>query len=483
MDKFSLVVLSENLMSHADYSRRKLLRHLTSSGLVFAAPATLTGLSGCAADVSSSRSYVNELAAKREATAVMRWTDVMLQMVRDRSIPPPAATRAFALGHLAGFLAVNGLRPRYQTPYAIGPEPTGADAEIAYGIALATASARGLGASLALDERLFLARYPSSDAKSEAVRWGRRVGRYISNLRASDGAHVAGFIRDTETYPERKDLLAWSETRKRFGAKNPPVFGPIEEPLLPGWGKIKPWVIGSVNNHVTQDFPDVGSDEFVRQFIKIRDLGGVDSRIRTEDQSQIAFFWEDGPKGVTPPGHWQIIALDLMGRAPLDLLDQARFMALISLAQADAAIVTWHSKFQHDIIRPETAVGTVRHGFGNPALTNAHVPGWVTLIPTPPFPAYISGHSTFSAASARMLVNLLGRDDISFSGKAPDLVNWPTQLRGVKRHWNSIWSAAEEGGASREYGGIHWEADNTEGLRIGRNIADDVYRNAFLRRV
>ncbi|MEN9062321.1 vanadium-dependent haloperoxidase [Ponticoccus litoralis] len=169
--------------------------------------------------------------------------------------------------------------------------------------------------------------------------------------------------------------------------------------------------------------------------------------------------------------------MDLLQRQGLDLVDQARFMALISLSQADAAIVTWDCKFDLDVLRPETAIRTTV--LPQDRFARFHDPDWQTLIPTPPFPAYTSGHSTFSGASARMLAHLLDRDMVSFTGYAPDLVNWPMQLKGVRRSFTSLSQAAEEAGASREYGGIHWEADNTEGLRIGRLIADTVFDTAL----
>lgn len=78
-----------------------------------------------------------------------------------------------------------------------------------------------------------------------------------------------------------------------------------------------------------------------------------------------------------------------------------------------------------------------------------------------------------------MIANILGTDRVSFSGTAPDLINWPTQLRGVRRSWTSLSQAAEEGGMSREYGGIHWESDNTEGLIAGRALSDHVFASAF----
>jgi hypothetical protein len=58
-------------------------------------------------------------------------------------------------------------------------------------------------------------------------------------------------------------------------------------------------------------------------------------------------------------------------------------------------------------------------------------------------------------------------------------VNWPKQLTGVTRSYTSLWAAAEEAGMSRIYGGIHWQEDNTEGLRVGRELADFVFKRAF----
>jgi len=53
------------------------------------------------------------------------------------------------------------------------------------------------------------------------------------------------------------------------------------------------------------------------------------------------------------------------------------------------------------------------------------------------------------------------------------MVNWPSQLKDVRRQYNSLRQMAEENGMSREYGGVHWEIDNTEGLRLGYDIASN----------
>jgi hypothetical protein len=101
-------------------------------------------------------------------------------------------------------------------------------------------------------------------------------------------------------------------------------------------------------------------------------------------------------------------------------------------------------------------------------------PEWSSLIPTPPFPTYTSGHSTFSATAATILALVLGRDEIPF-GAASD------GLPGVTRSFWSLSQAADEAGQSRIYGGIHWEYDNLDAQQAGRTLGALVVPD-FLRR-
>lgn len=406
----------------------------------------------------------------------------MLQAVRNQSVPPPPATRAFAFGHLSGFLALNAIYDQYATFFPTHAGSRHAHPEIAYGVAFARGISEAFQSSFLFDRKRFLDAYPDSDAKEAGIALGEKAADAVIRKRINDGAEPNQAQFYLGRYARREDALRWSPTGPFYGAEYGPAFNNFARGLLPGWGDQVPWVMRDKKRFLAVEFPDQSSREFARQYIKVKQLGGNESTVRTADQTKIAFFWEDGPRGVTPPGHWQIIAMSLLQRYQLSLLDQARMMALLSLAQADAAITCWDSKYVYDIIRPETAIRTRTDAFNNPYLRNQQDSDWQSLIPTPPFPAYTSGHSTFSGTSARMLALCIGRDDIRFSGSSPDLVNWPEQLTGVTRHWSSLWQAAEEGGASREYGGIHWESDNKEGLRVGRELADYVFTHAFKRK-
>jgi membrane-associated phospholipid phosphatase len=100
-------------------------------------------------------------------------------------------------------------------------------------------------------------------------------------------------------------------------------------------------------------------------------------------------------------------------------------------------------------------------------------PSWTTLIATPPFPAYTSGHSTFSGAASEVLAAFFG-DDYAFETLGEPSLALPP------RQFISFAAAAEEAGMSRIYGGIHFMSDNIQGLNTGRVIAHHVLAAAGL---
>src|SRR6476659_1573111 len=113
---------------------------------------------------------------------------------------------------------------------------------------------------------------------------------------------------------------------------------------------------------------------------------------RTEEQTEIALFWADGAGTETPPGHWNSIAQIIAAAHSNTLEENARLFALLNIAMADAAICAWDAKYTFHFWRPVTAIA-----FVEPELH------WMSFIVTPPFPDYVSGHSTFSGAAATVL--------------------------------------------------------------------------------
>ncbi len=423
-------------------------------------------------------SYTSPILRADRQNAVFLWIDAALQQVRDQRVLTPRAAYNLGLATAAGFLAANGIVQAYEEPFGVGAGPSGADPEVAYGVAFARAAAEAFQTPFLFERMSFLARFPGDDAKSLGVEWGEAAALRVLDMRTGDGSEPSKANYYLGRYRRRTDALRWRPTGPFYGASPGPAFASFDRGLFPGHGMIRPWTMKSGGQFRVADFHDPASPEFAETFDTVRRLGGADSTIRTADQTQMALFWEDGPWGVTQPGHFLCIAIQLLQNMDLSFIDLARAFALVGMTQCDASISAWDSKYHHDILRPESAIRARAPEFGNPDACVVREPGWQSYIPTPEFPAYPAGHSTFGAAAAEMLALLIGRDDIAFSGGSPDEVLWP-QLRGVVRHWTSLSRMADENGMSRIYGGVHWDVDHSAAMEAGKAIARQAFHRTF----
>ena len=389
------------------------------------------------------------------ADVVIDWNNVILDAIRSHRTNPPAATRNLAIVHTAIFDAVDGIVGGYQ-PYAVaGPGPAAASPAAA----AAAAAHAALTALYPDDGALFdaalaqsLAAIPDGPAKTDGVAWGETCAAGILALRENDGASLPA------PYSTPEGAGWWVPT--------PPAFAP---PLLPSWPYVTPWAMHSGSQFRVGAPPPLTSEEYRAAFDEVRLLGDRDHSLRTPEQSEIALFWNDGAGTDTPPGHWQVIAQILAAAHGDTLIENARLFALVSIAQADAAIVSWDNKYYYNHWRPYTAI-VLADTDGNPATSPD--PAWFNFITSPPFPTYTSGHSTFSGSSSRILAHFFGTDDIAFSAPSDG-------LPGVTRSFTRLSQAAEEAGQSRIYGGIHWQYDNQGGLKSGRALADFVFFNTL----
>ncbi len=393
------------------------------------------------------------------ADVVTDWNNLTLDTIRAARLSPPHATRALAMVHLAIYNAVNGIAFAYEPYGRWHPAPPGvsvdaAAAEAAYTVLSALLPPREPIFAAARDASI--AAVPPGRALRIALDYGRDRGLDILDLRANDGADLS------VPYVPLGTLGAWQPT--------PPAFAPA---LLPNWPFVTPFAMTSGSQFRQPSPPSFTSADYATAFNEVKEYGSAASGARTADQTQVAYFWEDGAGTATPPGHWQVIAQLLAERFGNSTLLNARLFALLSVTQADAAIVSWDSKYAYNHCRPYTAITLEADLDGNPDTLADGL--WQSLIPNPPFPAYTSGHSTFSGGSSRLLALFFGTDAIAFSAPSPDPQRWPDVLPGVVRSWNSLSQAAEEAGQSRIYGGIHWQYDNQAGLASGRALADYVF--------
>lgn len=392
--------------------------------------------------------------------AVRDWTDVSNDPYQGRIVPSaaPVVARNLAMMHVAMFDASNAVDNQYESYLPNLPSDSSAS-EIA---AVATAAHRIASHLYAAADELpiwdatltaSLALVPDGDARNRGVALGEAVAAAMLANREADGSS------GSSDYLPSAEPGRWNRTS--------PDFTP---PLVPHWRFVEPFTLESPAVFRPSSPPPLDSIDYASAVDEVMRLGRIDSEQRTAEQTEIAIFWADGAGTATPPGHWNRIATNVLSRQNLSLQENARVMALLNLALADAGIAAWDSKYEDDFWRPIDAIRRADED-GN-SLTVAD-PQWSSLLQTPPHPSFVSGHSTFSGAGASVLTAVLG-EAVSFSTTSDPhsgLTQKPIPAEQIlSRSFDSFWDAANEAGMSRIYGGIHYGFDNTSGLTLGDEI-------------
>ncbi|MFO1033812.1 MAG: vanadium-dependent haloperoxidase [Hyphomicrobiales bacterium] len=277
-------------------------------------------------------------------------------------------------------------------------------------------------------------------ARSEA--YGRALEKAILAWSKSDGGAVVENLGFPKVYTVSKLPGHWVPTNQ---------YQLQQHPLLPGWGKNRPFAMpdgASCTLPPPPAYSEDPSSEFFKQAKEVYDT----KNSLTDEQRTIARFWSDDPGlSWTPPGHWVGIVMDIAQQRKLDVKTTAKALAKVGIAIADGFIGCWHEKYAYDYIRPVTFI------------KQKIDPKWETLLITPPFPEYPSGHSTQTGAAAEALTAVFG-DNFAF-----DDTTHERDGLGV-RHFTSFHAAAQEAGISRLYGGIHFRAAIELGLDQGKCI-------------
>jgi hypothetical protein len=363
----------------------------------------------------------------RGSTAVLgqQWIELAMEFVSARTKDPPAASRAYALVAVAEFDALVVAR-HWQGVFGTPGYPS----EEA---AVAGAGSRVLGylfpeqSALRLDQQAEEAAITGQADGDAGLQAGRDVAvRVIADARTDgservwDGTHPPGIL-DQPGF--------WQPPP---GSVSPPV-----QPLAGGW---RTWVLPSGDSLRPPPPPVYGSPEYLAEARQLVEIG----RDLTDEQGRIARYWEGGQGTPLPPGIWNRIILDYLAQRGADGPQSVRTLVLANVAMADAGVAAWDAKYTWWTPRPENSIRELVD------------PAWRPLLRTPLFPAYVSGHSTYSAAVATVLAHLFPADAERFL------------------------AMGEEAGLSRLYGGIHWPSDHVRGSAMGRELGDRVVRRAEL---
>lgn len=204
----------------------------------------------------------------------------------------------------------------------------------------------------------------------------------------------------------------------------PPYLWSGSNPILPNW---------SLVNYLVTPYAPTVSDPAATMYADGEAMLVTQANL-TEAQIQIAHYFVQ-----SPPAHLIAISCDLLSTQDMSELEYAQNLALLTLAISNAAVCAWTVKFTYWGSRPFMFI---------PAALG--VP-FTPIIPTPNFPGYISGHSTFGGAWGVMFGYMVPR----FSR----IANYIGYLASL----------------ARIYGGIHMRTDCQDGVANGKALAEQLH--------
>jgi hypothetical protein len=405
-------------------------------------------------------------AASPAVDEITNWNQMLFRAGLVGGTTPLVITRVAAIVQAAVFDAVNGIDRRY-TPIHVPPAATAgasrdaAAVQAAYAtlVQLYPAQKPTLDARLAVSLASIGARERSA-AIASGVAWGQTVADAILAWRSTDG-----FTPPPPPFLGGTAVGMWRPT--------PPAFAPGAGPQF---AYMTPWVILTPGQFRPAGPPALTSARYAADFNETKIMGSLSSATRTPDQTIFAWFWASS----TASYLWNNVALSLIERTQFESEDEghqqhgsstlqnARFLALLNLAIADAAIGCWDAKYTYVFWRPVTAIPLAATD-DNPATTADST--WMTLFATPAHPEYPSGHSCVSGAAGAVLAHYFGeRTRFRVTSDV---------MPGVVRSFDSFSTALEEVKNARIFAGIHFRSATNDGQILGVSVANYVLDHAM----
>ena len=411
------------------------------------------------------------------AAVATEWTSLALSLTQQTpGFSPPVAARAFGYLGLALYESIVPGMPGYTSlagqlnelsslPVAQPDEPlhwpTVANASLATMTRMmfsnATAENKGRIDQL---ERLLPLKYgqdfdPNTytpEIINRSNSFGKLMAMAIMTWARTDGGHEAWgpLRRNRANYVPPSGAGRWAATTPAFA-----------KPQLPYWGENRPFALKSVEDCPAPPPPEYSEEANSAFYKSAQEVYNI-SNAATQEQRQFALYWADDPgKTPTPAGHWSFIANDLLKTRKANLAEAAVTHARLNIAMADAFTACWATKYAHNVLRPVTYV---QGSFDS---------NWVpSLMTTPPFPEYPSGHSVQSSAAASVLNEIFGANT-TFTDNTHNDRGWGP------RTFTSFNAAANEAALSRLYAGIHFRFGIEGGQVQGKCVAAKVLALKF----
>lgn len=330
---------------------------------------------------------------------------------------------------------------------------------------------------------------------STPVGIGNLAAKTVIEARLNDGANQLGTMlhsdgtrySDYTAYnpvnspDELKDINRWQP--KYFSDGKGGKFAPAC--LTPHWWRVNPIALDSPAQFRPVPPPLVGSKQLEEE---VKEVAHLQANL-TNEQKALVEFMRDGPKSVQQAGHWLIFAQFVSERDKHTLDDDVKMYFLVEVAAMDAFIAAWDAKMHYDFARPYSLVhdyyqDQLIKAWGGPEKGMIQMKGkeWRPYSPDtflcPPFPSYVSGHSCVSGACAEVLRLFTGSDNFGHEVKLiPGALTEPENTGDtVILKFPTFTKTADMAGISRVLGGYHIQADNFEGLNLGRKVAGEAWK-------
>ena len=379
------------------------------------------------------------------ANVVTDWDEKAMEVIQGNAPAPPPSIgpvgglRIATIMHIAIFQAVNTVDPRYE-PYQGQAMPrVDASQEAAAAAAASTVLMQLLPpenkAKVAQARDAYLAGIPDGNAKTVGIKLGDDMAIKLIESRANDGNDtVDGFrpVTAPGVYTETNPIYGWKfATMRPFAMTSPAQFRP-QPPIA------------------------LTSEKWASDYNEMKDLGGKDSTKRTPRQTEDARFWLWGI-----PGSNQPLARQIAIKKNMSVLDSARFMALVTIAEMDALIAVFDAKFHYTFWRPITAI---RNGDIDGNSATERIATWQPIDITPPHPEYPCAHCIGSGAEASAIATILGTDEI------PEVTLTSPMMLGVTHRFTNLHAFNEEVSEARIVAGFHWRFSTVVGKDMGWKI-------------
>ena len=228
--------------------------------------------------------------------------------------------------------------------------------------------------------------------------------------------------------------------------------------LLPYWGNVCPFVINTTD-YLAKPLPPISNDHTSIYYKQALELFTVSTPLSYENK-WIAEFWSDDVRGLTftPAGRWISILCQIIEQENVDIDKTIEAFFKVGIAQHDAIVACWNSKYHYNLARPQSMIRKNIHD------------AWRSFHPSPNFPSYPSGHSVLSGVNGELLTKLFGAQIEFTDNSHKDRI----EFLSTPRTFQSFQEMAAENAYSRIPLGVHYRMDCQEGLQLGSEVAKEI---------